>query len=106
MICDYLIYLILKSSSNVCTSNRTGYESWKRDFDSDPLNRKRAGVKRYQVYRRVDDPAIVVIDLYFEKEDHAQTMLGALQDLWKKVEGTVMVKAQTKLLQVVESIDL
>ena len=82
------------------------YEGWKKAFDSDPINRKRSGVKRYQVYRQADDYNNIIIDLYFDNEEDAQATLAALQSLWKKVEGTVMVKAQARMLQIVETIDL
>ena len=82
------------------------YEGWKKAFDSDPINRKRSGVKRYQVYRQADDPNNVIIDLYFDNAEEAQSTLATLQNLWKKVEGTVMVKAQTRILQIEEAIDL
>ena len=82
------------------------YEGWKKAFDGDPINRKKAGVKRYQVYRQVDDPNLVIIDLYFDNAKDAHATLSALQNLWKKVEGTVMVKAQTRILDIVEAIDL
>jgi len=82
------------------------YEGWKKAFDSDPVGRKKSGVKRYQVYRQEEDPNNVIIDLYFDNAEDAQATLAALQNLWKKVEGTVMVKAQTRILHLIETIDL
>ena len=82
------------------------YEGWKKAFDSDPINRKKSGVRRYQVYRQADDPNNVIIDLYFDNAEDAETILASLQNLWKKVEGTVMIKAQTRILHLVETIDL
>jgi N-acetyl-anhydromuramyl-L-alanine amidase AmpD len=82
------------------------YDGWKKAFDSDPIDRKKSGVKRYQIYRQPDDPGHVIVDLYFDNAEDAQATLGALQNLWNRVEGTVMVKAQTRMLQLVETIDL
>lgn len=82
------------------------YEGWKKAFDADPMNRKKAGVKRYQVYRPADDPNYVVIDLYFEDNENALKMLASLNVLWGKVEGTVMMGPKTRILDIVESIDL
>jgi quinol monooxygenase YgiN len=82
------------------------YEGWKKAFDSDPVGRKKSGVKRYQVYRQEDDPNNVIVDLYFANAEDAKAALAALQNLWKKVEGTVMVNAQTRILHLVETIDL
>jgi hypothetical protein len=31
------------------------YEGWKRAFDSDPLGRKKSGVRQYRVLRAVDN---------------------------------------------------
>ena len=82
------------------------YEGWKKAFDSDPINRKKAGVKKYRIYRLADDPGYVIIDLYFDNAEDGRGTLTALQSLWNKVEGTVFVKAQTRMLQIVETIDL
>jgi hypothetical protein len=39
------------------------YEGWKHTFDSDPVDRKRSGVRRYQILRGLDDPNDIMIDL-------------------------------------------
>lgn len=31
------------------------YDAWKKAFDSDPINRRRSGVKRYRIYQPVDE---------------------------------------------------
>ena len=55
--------------------NVSSYDGWKNAFDNDPINRKKSGVKRYQVYQSVEDPNYVVIDLYF---DSLEESAGAL----------------------------
>jgi hypothetical protein len=82
------------------------YEGWKKTFDSDPINRKKMGVKRYQVYRQEDDPDYVVIDLYFDSAENLKATLVALQSLWKKVDGTIMFDAKTRILDIKEIVDL
>jgi hypothetical protein len=82
------------------------YEGWKKAFDSDPLDRKRSGVMRYQVFRPTDDPNYVIIDLYFEKTEDAMKTLASLNILWGKVEGSVMTGPKARILDIVESIDL
>ena len=82
------------------------YEGWKKAFDNDPMDRKKMGVKRYQVFRPTDDPNYVVIDLYFENNEDAVKMLDSLNVLWKRVEGTVMTGPKTRILDIVESIEL
>ena len=78
------------------------YDGWKKAFDSDPIDRKKSGVKRYRVYRQTDDPNYVVIDLEFDDHNNAEEALNALKDLWSKVEGTVMVNPKTRILDVVD----
>ena len=34
----------------------TDYDTWKSAFDRDPADRKGSGVRRYRIYRPVDDP--------------------------------------------------
>ena len=82
------------------------YEGWKKAFDADPINRKRMGVTRYQVCRQEQDPDNVVIALYFESLQNLEAMLAALQNLWKKVDGTVMTNATTRILNIQEIVDL
>ena len=61
------------------------YEGWKKAFDSDPINRKKAGVKKYRIYRLADDPGYVIIDLYFDNAEDGRGTLTALQNLWNKL---------------------
>lgn len=79
------------------------FEAWKRAFDSDPMDRRRSGVRRYQVYRRVDDPNFVLIDLEFDEAADAQRMLANLQRLWAGPGGSVMRSPEAWILDVVES---
>ena len=82
------------------------YEGWKKAFDADPMNRKKMGVTRYQVCRQQEDPDNIIIDLYFNSMQNLQIMLAALQNLWKKVDGTVMTHATTRILNIKEIVDL
>ena len=79
------------------------YDGWKKAFDSDPINRKQSGVKSYRIYRPKDDPKLVIVDLDFENIDLLNTTLEALQNLWNKVQGSVMVNPKTKILEIAES---
>jgi hypothetical protein len=79
------------------------YDGWKKAFDSDPIDRKKSGVKRYRVYRPKEDPNYVIIDLVFDDSNHAVMALNALKKLWSNVEGTVMVNPKTRILEVVDS---
>jgi hypothetical protein len=64
--------------------NVSSYDGWKNAFDNDPINRKKSGVKRYQVYQSVEDPNYVVIDLYFDSLEESAGALNALQKLWSQ----------------------
>ena len=35
-------------------------------FDHDPADRKGSGVRRYRIYRPVDDPHYITLDLEFD----------------------------------------
>jgi hypothetical protein len=86
--------------------NVSSYDGWKNAFDSDPINRKKSGVKRYQIYQAAEDPKYVVIDLYFDSQEESLSALKALQQLWSKVQGTVMVDPKARILAVKETVDL
>jgi hypothetical protein len=78
------------------------FAAWQRAFDSDPVGRERSGVRRHQVSRPTDDPMYVMIDLEFDSVAEAETMRTALQALWGRVEGTIMMSPRTRLVEVVE----
>jgi len=79
------------------------YDGWKKAFDSDPIDRKKSGVKRFRIYRPSDQPNYVIIDLEFESLDNAQATLAALKNLWGKVEGTVMMNPKTRILELLNT---
>lgn len=82
------------------------FEGWKKAFDNDPINRKKSGVIQYRVYRAADEPDYVIVDLEFNNSIQANETLIALRKLWNKVEGVVMVDPQTRILEVVETVQL
>lgn len=79
------------------------YEDWKRAFDSDPVNREKSGVRRHQILRPIDDEKYVIIDLEFDTANQAEALLAALRVLWGRVEGTIMMNAQVRIVEVLES---
>jgi hypothetical protein len=58
------------------------FDMWKKAFEADPVRRKESGVRRYRVFRPVDDPRYVKIDLDFDNVDEAEAFRTALQRLW------------------------
>jgi len=80
------------------------FEAWKQAFDSDPLGRERSGVRRYSVFRSIDDPAYVMVDMEFDSVDQAQAMREALGGLWGRVQSEGLIgDQQTRLVEDVES---
>jgi len=79
------------------------FDGWRKAFDDDPINRKRAGVRRYSILRPIDDPNYVIIDLEFDNLQAAEATLEALRNLWGKVEGKIMINPQTRILNLVEN---
>ncbi len=82
------------------------YDGWKNAFDSDPINRKQSGVKRYRVYRPIDDPNFIIIDLEFENLEKAQAAQVALMNIFPKIEGILIFGVQIKIMNVIESKEL
>jgi len=79
------------------------YEGWKRAFDSDPVGRKKSGVRRYQILRPVDDPEYVMIDLEFDTVGQAEALLAAMRVVWGRVEGAIMMSPQSRIVESVET---
>lgn len=79
------------------------FERWKLAFDSDPMDRKGSGVRRYGVHRAVDDPNFVMIDLEFDSIHEAEAMLERLRTLWAGPGGAVMRNPQAWIVETVES---
>ena len=80
------------------------FDGWKKAFDSDPIDRRKSGIKRYHIYRADDDPLYVIIDLEFDNLSDAQRTLTALRKLWEKVEGSVIFSPKAQILERVESV--
>jgi hypothetical protein len=82
------------------------FDRWKKAFENDPADRKTAGVRRYKIFRQIDSPDFVVIQLEFDDLRQAEEMLVSLQKLWTRVEGKLMVAPETRIMHLVESKDV
>ena len=78
-------------------------DGWKQAFDSDPVGREKSGVRRYRVLRAIDNPNFVLIDLEFDTASQAESLLAAMRTVWSRVEGTIMMNPQTRIVEVVET---
>ena len=83
----------------------TDFDSWKAAFDRDPIGRDRLGVRRHRVFRPVDDPNYVLIDLDFDNAGAAEACLAALhRDVWGTAAGPALVGAPaTRIIDTMES---
>jgi hypothetical protein len=79
------------------------FENWKRAFDSDPMDRKRSGVRRYHVFRSVEDPNFVMIDLELDTVAEAERMLERLRQLWAGPGASVMRNPEAWIVEKIES---
>jgi len=79
------------------------FEDWKKAFDSDPVNREKSGVRRYQILRPVDNPKYVMIDLEFDTVKQAEALLAAMRLVWSRVQGTIMNNPQSRIMSVAET---
>jgi hypothetical protein len=79
------------------------FDRWKHAFESDPMDRKGSGVTRYHIYRSVDEPNLVMIDLDVETLAQARAFLERLQILWAGPGGAVMQNAHALIVDTVES---
>jgi len=59
------------------------FETWKAAFDRDPARREVGGVRRYEIYRPVDDPNFIEVDLVFDSRGEAETFKLGLEELWR-----------------------
>ena len=79
------------------------FEGWRRAFENDPMDRKKSGVRRYQIHRSVSDPNLVMIDLEFDSVAEAEGMLERLRQLWAGPGGAVMRNPEAWIVETVES---
>jgi hypothetical protein len=81
-------------------------ESWRAAFDSDPVGRKQAGVRRYRVMRPVDDANRIIVELEFDNIGEAEAFLAAMRKVWNRVEGTLITGPTARVLETVEAKEL
>ena len=82
------------------------YDAWKHAFDSDPADRKGHGVRSYQISRSVEDPGFVMIDLDFDTQANAETLLGVMRGVWAGPGKDVMRNPQARIVDRVEDVHL
>jgi hypothetical protein len=78
------------------------FDAWKAAFDSDPVGRKKSGVRRYRVLRAEDDPKYVMIDLEFGSSQEAETFRARLGQMWAPLEGKLIGSPRARIVHAVE----
>ncbi|MDQ6682683.1 MAG: hypothetical protein M3Y88_05345 [Chloroflexota bacterium] len=81
------------------------FETWKAAFDRDPVRREESGVRRYQIYRPIDDPNYIVVDLELDSRDEAEAFKRSLEELWASPVAAPALggNPQARIIDVVES---
>ena len=79
------------------------FSRWKQTFDNDPADRQGSGVRRYQVFRQLDEPNYVFVDLEFDTATDAEAFLRKMQLRWAGPGKAVMQGPRAHIIERVES---
>jgi hypothetical protein len=81
------------------------YAAWKVAFDRDPVHREASGVRRYQVFRPVDDANYISVDLEFETRAEADAFKVAIEALWQTppAQAAMAGAPRARVVDVVEA---
>lgn len=84
------------------------YDLWREAFGRDAGGRQAAGVRRYRIFRPVDDDKHVMLDLDFDSAEKADSFLTILRtDVWSSLEKAPakLGTPETRILEMVESFE-
>ena len=81
------------------------FETWKAAFDRETVRRDLGGVRRYQIYRPVDDPNFIAIDLEFDSRGEAEAFKLGLEELWRSPQAAPALGGtpRARIVDIVES---
>ncbi len=82
------------------------YGLWRSAFDKDAGGRERSGVRRYRIFRPVDDDHEVMLDLDFDTAADAGAFLDILQTkVWPSSDKApaIVGAPTTRILQVADA---
>jgi hypothetical protein len=54
------------------------------------------------VYRPVDDPKYVIVELDFDARDRAESFLATMRGIWKQVDGSLIDGPRARIVDCVE----
>jgi hypothetical protein len=81
------------------------FQLWKAAFDRDPVHRAQSGVRSHRVYRPLDDPNYVAVDLEFDTSEEAERFQVALGQLWRSRQDApaLIGTPQVRIVEAVEA---
>jgi hypothetical protein len=79
------------------------FDAWKQAFDNYKPFQSEDCVRRYRIFRSLDNPNYVIIDLDSERSNEAKTFVEAMQKLWERVEGKLLDRPQVRIVQALET---
>ena len=81
------------------------FETWKTVFDGSQERRVVGRVRRYQVYRPVEDPNYVAVDLEFDSRAEAEAFKLGLEALWRSAQAGPLLGGapRARIVDIVES---
>ncbi len=81
------------------------FETWKATFDGGQGRREVGRVRRYRLYRPVDDPNYIAVDLEFDSRVDAEAFKLGLEELWRSPQATPLLggSPRARIVDIVES---
>ena len=81
------------------------FDTWKAVFDQDPAGREVGGVRRHQIYRPIDDPNYIGVDLEFDSRDEAEAFKLGLEEMWRSPQAARVLGGipRARIVDIVES---
>ena len=81
------------------------FSTWKGAFDRFAPARAQVGVRRYRIFRPVDNPAYIMLDLDFDDGSAAEAFLAFLRrEVWGSVQASpaLLGTPQGRIIDAVE----
>jgi len=80
------------------------FETWKAIFDGGQERREVGRVRRYHLYRPVDDPNYIAVDLEFDSRVDAEAFKLGLEELWRSPQATPLLggSPRARIVDIVE----
>lgn len=78
------------------------FDGWKKAFDSDPIGRRKSGVKTYRVMRSRDNTNHVMVDLEFESATQAEALHAGRRTVWDSPQGKAIKNPKAVIAELVE----